>query len=329
MADIEIFATGDQIATYASLSTKGNNNGMQVRIQGAQTLGSETDVFRIVIRQVTNGEDEFSNGQFVDIYVYPDTSDPPVPIYSNLNPQHDQFQGRASSEDHQIFTQPAQIIFDINGFPELPDFRYGPGANPPRGAKLDFDAFPDTPPAVPCFVKGTLIKTEDGPRAIETLRVGDLIKTAHNGLQPIRWIGSRTVAGLGRFAPIRIGAGTLGNRRDLWVSPQHRMVVGDWRTEFYFGTKEAFVAAKHLVNGSTIRQNPCPQVTYYHLAFDTHEVVFAEGARSESLHLGKTAIASLPKDAQRELFDLFPELEMDSSLTAHACLAGWEGRLMV
>lgn len=328
MATIEVFATGDQIATYQSLSTKGNSNGIQVRIQGAQTLGDENDVYRIVIRQVTNGENEFSNGQFVDIYEYPDTSDPPVPIYSNLNPQDDQFQGRAASDEHQIFTQPDNIIFDINGFPDAPDFRYGPGFNPPRSQKLDFDAFPDTPPTVPCFVSGTRIETDRGMTLIEDLSVGDHVLTAENTFEPIRWIGSRTVAGVGSFAPIRISAGALGNTRDLWVSPQHRMVVSDWRSEIYFGHADVLVAAKHLINGTTIQQIPCRNVTYHHIALDHHAVVFAEGAASESLHLGDTALASLPHSARDELFALFPTLDQQPTMTAHTCLSSWEGRMI-
>lgn len=328
MAVITVYATGDQIATYTSLSARGNSNGMQVQIRGAQTLGSETDVFRIVIRQVNPGEPEFSNGQFVDIYAFPDTSTPPVPLFSNLNPQHDQFQGRASSDGHQIFTS-TKIIFDVNGFPDAPDFRYGPGLNPPRSEKLDFDAFSSTPPTVPCFVKGTLITTDLGPRPIETLQVGDLVETASHGPQPIRWIGSRTVPGLGSFAPILISAGALGNLRDLRVSPQHRMLINDWRTEIYFGADHALVAAKHLVNGSTIRQVPCPMVTYVHIAFDAHQIVFAEGAPSESLHLGDTALASLPRASRRELYALFPELAQAAGpLTAYTCLSAAESRLL-
>ena len=291
---LTVYATGDQIATYQSLTTKGNSNGVQVDITGAQTLGSETDVFRIVIRQVQPGQTDFTNGQIVDIYAYPDTTDPPVPLYSNLNPQHDQFRGRASSEGHQVFTGSSKIILDVNGFPELPDFRYGPGLNPPRAGQLDFDAFPSTPPTVPCFVKGTLIATPTGPLPIEALKPGDLVETLDHGPLPLRWIGARTVDGQGDFAPVLIRAGALGNRRDLRVSPQHRMQIDDWRAALWFGAPRVLVAAQHLINGTTIRRAPTCRVTYLHMLFDHHAIVLAEGIPAESLHLGQTALASLP-----------------------------------
>lgn len=40
-----------------------------------------------------------------------------------------------------------------------------------------------------CFTAGTMIATPDGERAIETLKVGDLVETLDNGPQAIRWIG--------------------------------------------------------------------------------------------------------------------------------------------
>ena len=326
MPTLTVYATGDQIATYQSLSSKGNSNGVQVDIKGAQTLGSETDVFRIVIRQVNPGQTDFTNGQFVDIYAYPDTSDPPVPLYSNLNPQHDQFQGRASSEGHQIFTGQSKIIFDVNGFPDLPNFRYGPGLDPPRAGQLDFDAFASTPPTVPCFVRGTLIATPTGPLPIETLRPGDLVETQDQGALPLRWIGSRTVDGGGDFAPVLIRAGALGNLRDLRVSPQHRMQIDDWRAALWFGEARVLVAAQHLINGTTIRRDPQARVTYCHMLFDQHAIVMAEGIPAESLHLGQTALASFSYAARQEVLALFPAL-VDRP-TAHTCLRGWEGRLI-
>ncbi len=185
---------------------------MVVSLRGVQPLGSANDVFRVVIRQVNTGATNLSNGQRVDIYAYPDSTTPPQPLYRDLNPQHDQFQGRASSAEHQVFTN-QRIVFDVDGVtPGRMD--YGPGAEPPRSEQLPFNAFPGTPPPVPCFVAGTPIDTASGPRAIETLRPGDLVRTLDHGLQPLRWIGVRRVTGLGSFAPVRIAAGALDNTTD-------------------------------------------------------------------------------------------------------------------
>ncbi|MEO0654902.1 MAG: Hint domain-containing protein [Pseudomonadota bacterium] len=159
----------------------------------------------------------------------------------------------------------------------------------------------------PCFTPGTLIDTAAGLRRVETLRPGDLVKTADHGMQPVRWTGRRVVPGQGEFAPIRIGAGALGNARALEVSPQHRMVVSGWRAEMATGSREVLVAAKHLVNGDTIYRRPCRAVSYVHLLFDRHEIIFAEGIATESFLPGAQ---TLPEDdaAHAEIVALFPEL---------------------
>lgn len=328
MPTVEIFATGDEIGTYSSPSSSGNSNGTRVTLQGVEPLGSATDVFRIVIRQVNSGDDLFTNGQFVDIYAWPDTDPPSPPIYSSLNPQHDQFQGRASSAEHQIFTG-TNIVFDVNGVTEG-TMQYGPGFNPPRDQQLSFDTFSPDPPVFPCFAAGTLIEAQGGPRPVETLSVGDLVLTADNDFQPIRWIGQRAVIGRGNMTPILIRAGALGNYRDLLVSPQHRMLIADWRAEMYFAKPQVLVAAKHLVNGTTIRPAPRDRITYVHLAFDRHEVIYAEGCPSESLHLAAESLITLGPRALAELQQIFPDLtgQDQRTVTARTCLRGWEGALV-
>lgn len=329
MATVTIYATGDEIGVYDSVSTSGNGNGMKVTLNGVQALGSSTDVFRIVITQVNNGADSFSNGQFVAIYTEPDTDPPSPPIYSGLNPQHDMFQGRASSGEHQIFSNPANIVFDINGVTEG-TMQYGPGLQPLRSGQLEFDSFSSTPPVFPCFAKGTLIEAAGGPLPIETLRAGDMVRTADHGLRPIRWIGHRTVSALTDLAPIHIAAGALGNYRDLVVSPQHRMLISDWRADMWFGLDQVFVAAKHLVNGTDIRQISARAVTYYHMIFDQHEIVYAEGIPSESLYLGEMTLSILDTPSKTEVLRIFPELQggVPSIDTARHCLRGWEGNLL-
>lgn len=162
--------------------------------------------------------------------------------------------------------------------------------------------------AAPCFTKGTLIQTDRGHKPIEDLQVGDLVMTQDHGLQPIRWIGSSVVKAHANLAPIMIKEGALGNASDLMVSPLHRMLISDWRAELMFGEDEILVAAKHLINGDTIFRKPGGVVEYFHMMFDQHEIVYAEGCASESFYPGEVAMGSLDEEVQEEIFTLFPEL---------------------
>lgn len=164
----------------------------------------------------------------------------------------------------------------------------------------------DLPP-VPCFAAGTMIFTSKGPRPVESLAAGDLLLTRDSGMRPVRWVGKVTVDGRGRFAPIRFMPEVHGNTRALLVSPNHRILVTGWRAEMYFAEPEVLVPAKHLVNGDTICAAPCEKVTYVHVLMDRHEVIFAEGAATESLHPGDYLIAGA-SETRTEILALFPEL---------------------
>ena len=66
--------------------------------------------------------------------------------------------------------------------------------------------------------------------------------------------------------------------------------------------------AIQLVNGSTIRQQAGGTVTYVHILFDQHEIIYAEGAPSESFHPGKQALSALEAPVREELFRIMPNL---------------------
>lgn len=181
----------------------------------------------------------------------------------------------------------------------------------------------------PCFTSGTLIATPDGEIAVEELRVGDLVLTKDNGVQILRWIGQHEVTGQGDFAPILIKTGALGNRRDLRVSPQHRMLLTDWRAELFCGESEVLCAANRLVNDSTITRDPCDEVEYFHLMFDRHEVIFAEGAPSESFLVGEYLCGD-NSALMGELRELFPGIENSIShkTPARHIVRGFEGQIL-
>jgi len=160
-----------------------------------------------------------------------------------------------------------------------------------------------------CFTPGTMIRTLGGARAIETLKVGDMVLTRDSGMQPIRWIGKTTVAGTGSFAPIRIREGAVpGLTSDLLVSPQHRMLIEGYRAELLFGTREVLASAKHMVDNKYVTTEECAEVTYIHMLFDQHEVVFANDAATESYHPASYSLGGICPEAREELFALFPDL---------------------
>lgn len=180
-----------------------------------------------------------------------------------------------------------------------------------------------------CFAAGTLILTRKGLVAVECLRQDDLVLTADNGFQPLRWRGRRRVAGIGRNAPVRIAAGALGNDRDLVVSPLHRLVLTGWRAELYGGAPELLVPARGLLHHRGIRQAPVPDVTYVHLLFDRHEIVFAEGIASESFHPGVVGMARLDPAVRDEIHALFPGLRDGIfGSTARPCATGKAARVL-
>jgi hypothetical protein len=131
-----------------------------------------------------------------------------------------------------------------------------------------------------CYLRGTMIATPSGERAIESLAIGYPVLTAAGEAEPIRWIGRRAYKT--RFArcnpdvaPIRIAANALADgvpSRDLYVSPLHAMFIDG-----------VLVPATDLVNGATISEQPATRdIEYFHIELAEHAVLLANGAPSES-----------------------------------------------
>ena len=167
--------------------------------------------------------------------------------------------------------------------------------------------FPVSSFGPPCFVAGTRIAVPGGMTRVEDLAIGDLVLTQDHGAQPVRWIGQRTVPGRDAFAPVRFAPGALGDHGELLVSPQHRILLTDWRAQVYMGEDEVLCPALALINGDTIHRAPCDQVTYVHFMFDNHEIVLAEGLASESFLVGDY-LCHESSALRHEIAALFPEL---------------------
>ncbi|MFM7446859.1 MAG: Hint domain-containing protein [Tabrizicola sp.] len=171
-----------------------------------------------------------------------------------------------------------------------------------------------------CFTPGTRILTPEGPQLIESLRPGHLIQTKDNGPQEILWRGSRKMTGARLYAmphlrPIRFRADALGLGRpedDLWVSPQHRMLLKGAAANALFNTDEVLVAAEDLVNDSTIMVDSLArEVTYIHLLLDEHNVIFANGMETESFHPSNTALDTIDPKDRAGLLALIPGIEVN------------------
>lgn len=162
---------------------------------------------------------------------------------------------------------------------------------------------------VPCFVAGTLIETKDGKMPVEVLEPGDLVLTRDHGYQPLRWIGQREVAALGKMAPVEIAANTFGTHGVLRVSPLHRILLQDEMAELLFGESEVLVAAKELVNDRNVRVREGGDVCYVHLLFDQHQIVISNGLESESFLPGGQITNLFAEEALAEICALFPELD--------------------
>lgn len=168
-----------------------------------------------------------------------------------------------------------------------------------------------------CFTPGTRIATKRGEVPVQQLKEDDRVITRDNGTQPLRWVGRRNLnrAELARtpaYFPILIRAGALGKdapHRDMMVSPNHRMLITSELAEMMFGEREVLVAAKHLTGLDGVDVCPLPKVSYIHLMFDAHEIVFADGCWAESFQPGDHAMAGIRTEQRQEILELFPELE--------------------
>lgn len=204
------------------------------------------------------------------------------------------------------------------------------------GSTIDATANVTAPtiPVVPCFVRGTLVRTERGDVAVEDLAVGDRVLTLGGDASPVTWIGHRHDEA-SRYAanrqvdfwPILFRAGSLGSNRperDLMVSPCHGMYVDGAR-----------VAAWRLLNDTSIvRATTVREADYFHVELARHSILFAEGAPSESYfefdsyhrrfdnHAGYAAAASPAREASRLGREIRDGAELDAiraKLAAFAC----------
>lgn len=195
---------------------------------------------------------------------------------------------------------------------------------PPLNVPLNIISSTDLEPTVggdpvdyteyaPCFVAGAMVETPNGPVAVEDLCVGDLVHTIDNGPQPVRWVGSRILRPSKSLMPIRIPKGELGASADLLVSPQHRIRLEAREADLMFGSREILVKAKDLARHDGVGPVEMAEVEYFHILFDRHELVTANGVVSESFQPSMRNVSGFDRSVREEIFTLFPELKTNHS----------------
>ena len=186
--------------------------------------------------------------------------------------------------------------------------------------------------SIPCFTPGTLITTVTGQVAVEALKPGDLIVTLDNGLQPIRWTGARTISGIDRFDPAMRpicvpakGSSHFLPTQDLYVSPNHCLLLIDPLNGPRFGAEQVLVPAQFVFPPSTVTAHLPPSYTYNHVLFDAHEVIFANGLPVESLHPSHIALGAFGRAGK--LLEL-SGVHMNYGPTARRVLKRYEAALI-
>jgi hypothetical protein len=138
----------------------------------------------------------------------------------------------------------------------------------------------DCDPSPNCFLKGTRIGTPCGEMPVEQLKIGDEVSTL-DGIRKIKWIGynkfrSSTEAIEG-VTPVKVTRFALDDStpvRDLYLSPGHCLFV-----------EGVLIPVEYLINEQSVSYDTrCDRewIEYYHIEFEGHEVIFAEGATVES-----------------------------------------------
>lgn len=237
------------------------------------------------------GEDLATDYDVIDLSAY-DNADVDV-FYSNSDPEN----------------LVGTISIYSPGMPHIPANLIG---------QIDFS---EIEKVIECFTPGTMIMTDAGEVAVETLRPGAMVLTRDNGLQPLRWVGGRTLSYAELQAnpdlqPVRIVKDAFmgnGPARTMLVSPQHRVLIEGARAEVLFGEAEVLVPAKHLIGSiEATRALPAEGVTYIHLLFDQHEVVLSDGLWTESFQPAERTLNAMDGAVRAEILALFPELRVDA-----------------
>ena len=162
------------------------------------------------------------------------------------------------------------------------------------------------PTELPGMSGQSVVMTAEGPRTVESLRVGQVMVTATGARMPLRWTEKRPRLCLGRTAPIRLRAPYFGLARDIWVTPETRVVRSGPAVEYTFGTEQVLVRAGDMTASAGATRDRRQAVRdVHHLMLDDHACVMVDRCGIETALLadviaaGDAALASQLAEVDR------------------------------
>lgn len=187
---------------------------------------------------------------------------------------------------------------------------------PPRRESLHLPISEGVAASVCLIARGTPVETASGPCAVEDLRPGMALVTVDHGPRPLRWIacsrpGALPPARAMRFLRIRAEAfGPARPPHDIVVGAGFRLVPGDAMSRALAGVPGALVPAEALSDGmGVIEMGAGPDLDFYALGCDTHEILRTGRLLTESYHPGLDRIAVMEEASRAALARLMPHLE--------------------
>ena len=164
----------------------------------------------------------------------------------------------------------------------------------------------------PCFLKGMRVQTVDGDREIQDLRIGDRIPTVFGGTRSIKAISSyshKKRDPLQRWdkhvLPVRIAPSALAPgvpHADLYLTRGHSLLIDG-----------ILFPASSLINDTTItlyEARELDELEFLHVMFDSHDVLYVEGAPCESQLAGSEPVQNAPE---------YPGRSLGAPISAAAC----------
>lgn len=165
---------------------------------------------------------------------------------------------------------------------------------------------------ITCFTSACRIETISGPVAIKDIAVGDLVRTFDQDYRPVKFIYKRTFPARGRLRPVYFARNAIGNSSAIEVSQNHRFLVSMLPRDIavkFGGYSDVLVKAIELTNDLDIYVNKQrTTVTYHHLMFDQHQLIFCEGTVSESWQPHRRVLRGHP-DMREALLAALPDFE--------------------